>query len=157
MNIKKICIFAVLILMVFVSAPMVYAANDSDIDNITYENYENYDSSKSNCGKNSSGEYLMANIPKSIPELTHKIYLGLLIAVPVVLVILGMLDVFKGLSQQKEEEIKKGQQTLVKRLIAAGIVFLVMIIVKLLVGFAADSNSSRIVSCMECFIDADCE
>lgn len=154
MNVKKICVFVILALVIFCSVPVVKAINDSDIDNKTYTNYNN---STSSCGKNSSGEYLMTNIPASIPKLTHRIYLGLLIAVPVVLVVLGMIDVFKGLSAQKEEEIKKGQQTLVKRLISAGIVFLVLLIVKLVVGFAADSNSSRIVSCMECFIDGDCK
>lgn len=154
MSIKKICVFAILTLVIFCSVPVVKAVNDSDIDNKTYANYSK---STSSCGKNSSGEYLMTDIPKSIPKLTHRIYLGLLIAVPVVLVILGMIDVFKGLSAQKDEEIKKGQQILVKRLISAGIIFLVLLIVKLVIGFAADSNSSRIVSCMECFIDANCK
>lgn len=153
MNVKKIVVLIVLTLVVCCSVPIQKVNADSDIDNVTYENYNN---SKESCGKNSRGEYLIENIPEGIPKLTHRIYLGLLIAVPVVLVILGMIDVFKGLSAQKEEEIKKGQQMFVKRLVSAGIIFLVLLIVKLVIGFAADSNSSRIVSCMECFIDANC-
>ena len=74
------------------------------------------------------------------------------IAVPIVLVVFGMLDLFKGITAQKEEEIKKGQQLLIKRLITAAIVFFVIAIVKLLISLVADSNGEGIIDCANCFL-----
>lgn len=74
------------------------------------------------------------------------------IAVPVVLVIMGMLDLFKSVYAQKEDEIKKGRQTFVKRLIAAAVIFFVVAIVRLLVSFVAE-DSEGILSCADCFLN----
>jgi hypothetical protein len=79
------------------------------------------------------------------------------VAVPVVLVIMGSLDLFKGISAQKEDDIKKGRQMFVKRLIAAALVFFVFVIVKLVVGFAADGTGSKIMNCAQCFIEGKCD
>lgn len=54
------------------------------------------------------------------------------IIVPIVLIILGSIDLFKAVTAGKDEEIKKKQQTLIKRIIAGIIVFLVPTIVSLL-------------------------
>ncbi len=54
------------------------------------------------------------------------------ILVPVILIVLGMLDMFKAFSSQKEDEIKKAQQIFVKRLISGLLVFLVITAVEFL-------------------------
>ena len=92
-------------------------------------------------------------IDVKLPDTVHKIILLIQIAVPIVLVIFGMLDLFKGLTAQKEDEIKKGQQIFVKRLINAAIVFFVILIVKLLIGFVADNDEKSITNCANCFIN----
>ena len=92
-------------------------------------------------------------IDAKIANIVHTIILIIQIAVPVVLVIFGMLDLFKGLTAQKEEEIKKGQQMFIKRLIAAALVFFVIAIVKLLISFVADNESGGILSCANCFLN----
>ncbi len=85
-----------------------------------------------------------------IPTITSTIVLIIQIGVPVLLIIFGMLDLGKAVIAQKEDEIKKGQSTFFKRLIAAILVFFVVTIVKLVVNFAADRTDA--VDCIDCFI-----
>lgn len=77
------------------------------------------------------------------------------IVVPILLIIFGMLDLGKAVMAQKEDEIKKGQQTFIKRCIAAAIVFFVFIVVQLIVGVIAGDQSDDIRSCMNCFINGN--
>ena len=107
---------------------------------------------KFSCGEVGKGG--IADIPYKIPELTSFFISFAQVAATVILVILGAIDLFKGITAQKEEEIKKGQQSFVKRLIAAALVFFVVMIVKLLVGVIANDNTAfNVVSCMDCFIN----
>ena len=93
------------------------------------------------------------SIDVKLPNMVSTIILVIQIAVPIVLVIFGMIDLFKGIIAQKEDEIKKGQQTFIKRLIAAAIVFFVVIIVKLLISFVAGDDEPTIMDCANCFIN----
>ena len=88
-----------------------------------------------------------------IPNTVHTVILVIQIAVPIVLVIMGMLDLFKAITAQKEDEIKKGQQMFIKRLIAAAIVFFVIAIVKLLFSFVADDKNGNMIDCVNCFLN----
>ena len=56
----------------------------------------------------------------------------------------------------KEDEIKKGQQTFIKRAIAAIIVFFVIQIVQIIVRFVS-GNDQNIASCFNCFINGKAE
>ena len=91
-------------------------------------------------------------LDSKIPNTVHTIIVVIKIAVPVLLVIFGMLDLFKGISAQKEDEIKKAQQMFIKRLISGAIVFFVVSIVQLLVSFVSD-NSGGIMNCASCFLN----
>ena len=122
------------------------------IDNISAETYNNYSSVVVSCG-----DGYMTNIPKLVPRVISLIYTIIQIAVPVVLVIMGSLDLMKGISAQKEEDIKKGQQIFIKRLIAAVLVFFVFVIVKVVIGVAADGTKNEILDCTECFISNECD
>lgn len=91
-------------------------------------------------------------IDESIPDLVHTIILLIQIAVPVLLVVFGMMDFVKGLMSQKEDEIKKGQQVFIKRIIAAVLVFFVIAIVKFIISAVSGSTNSGIMDCANCFI-----
>ena len=93
-----------------------------------------------------------AKIDVKIANTVSKIILIIQIAVPIVLVIFGMLDLFKGITAQKEDEIKKGQQIFIKRLLSAAIVFFVIAVVKLLISLVADSSGENIIDCANCFL-----
>ena len=86
-------------------------------------------------------------------NLVHILYMAILVGVPVLLIFFGMLDLGKAVIAQKEDEIKKGQQLFVKRLITAALVFLVFVIVTTVLNvFTSDKG---IMNCVRCFINDD--
>ena len=100
----------------------------------------------------------ITGIPKKIPELTSFIITVVQIAVPVILVVLGTLDLFKGVTAGKEDEIKKGQTMFIKRLVLGAIIFFIVVISKFLISIIADTDKTNIIECIDCFIDsADCK
>ena len=133
---KKKNLFIIAILILFISVSNVSAANITACDAVL----EN------------------AVIDEKIPKTVSTIITLIKIAAPVILVIFGMLDLFKGIMQQKEDEIKKGQQIFIKRLISGALIFFVFSIVQFIVGFVADSsNRNGIMDCVQCFINYDCK
>lgn len=60
--------------------------------------------------------------------------------VPVILILLGTIDLVKAVIAGKEDDIKKHQQTLIKRAIAAVIVFLVPLLVSLIMGLLGTND-----------------
>lgn len=107
------------------------------------------------CGSKQQGR--VTGIPKKIPELTSSVFTIIQVLVPIILVVLGTLDLFKGITAGKEDEIKKGQQLFIKRLAVAAVVFFVVIIVKFFISIVADTNQTNIIDCIDCFISNDCE
>lgn len=124
------------------------------IDIVGAETYNNFDAKVT---LQSCGNGMLTKIPPLIPKVVSVIYTIVQMAVPVVLVIMGSLDLMKGITAGKEDEMKKGQQLFVKRLISGVLVFLVFIVVKLVISFAADNTSSNIMDCTECFIKNECD
>ena len=93
-----------------------------------------------------------------IPKLVSTAVDLIKIVVPILLVVFGMLDLGKAVMAQKEDEIKKGQQTFVKRLIAAVIVFLVVFLVELALGLVAPRDSNdNIWGCFDCLVNNECD
>lgn len=125
------------------------------IDIVGAETYtNNYTEGVTSCGNN-----LLTDIPTLVPQIISIIYTVIQIAVPVILVIMGSLDLMKGITASKDDEIKKGQQMFIKRLIAAALIFFVFIIVKLLVSVANDESRTKagdIMNCANCFIRNKC-
>ncbi len=103
----------------------------------------------------SCATYLGYN-PEAVAGVTRLIVTVIKIVVPILLVIFGMLDLAKAVIAQKEDEIKKGQQTLIKRAIAAAIVFFVVSIVQLIFGVLLRDSDDRdsIQDCINCFINS---
>lgn len=91
-----------------------------------------------------------------IPYVVSTIILLIKIIVPVLLVIFGSIDFLKAVIAQKEDEIKKGQQTFIRRLITGIIVFFVIQIVQLIISFASNGDDN-ISGCFNCFVNGkDC-
>lgn len=88
---------------------------------------------------------------ESLPKIVNIVVFAIKVFVPLLLIIFGMLDLGKAVIAQKDDEIKKGQQTLIKRVIAAAIVFFVVTIAQLLVNVVGGSDSSNISNCISCF------
>ena len=95
-------------------------------------------------------------IPGAIAGIISIVINIIKIGVPIILIILGMIDMGKAVASQKEDEIKKGQKTLISRCIAAGIVFFVVAIVQLMMSIVsgADNEIENIITCFDAIINA---
>lgn len=100
----------------------------------------------------------LGSFHKKIPEISSWLITLVQIIVPVLLVIFGSIDFVKALSSQKDDEIKKGQQIFVKRVITAIMIFFVVVIVKMLVSLVSGNTaeSNGIIDCIECFVNNKC-
>ena len=81
-------------------------------------------------------------IDDKLVGIIHLIYNGIRIGVPIILIIVGMFDMGKAITQQKEDEIKKAQQLLVRKAVAAALVFLMLSIVSLLFSVATKTDDA---------------
>lgn len=93
----------------------------------------------------------------TFPYVVSTIVTVIKIAVPILLIIFGMLDLGKAVVAAKEDEIKKGQHTFIKRAIAAIIVFFVIQIVQIIVRFVSGNSDDNIIQCFNCFIHGTAE
>lgn len=109
------------------------------------------------CG--GSSRVLITNIPSIVPRITSTLYNSIMVLVPVVLIIMGTIDLVKGIMSQKEDEMKKGREAFIKRIVGSVIIFLIVLIVKFFVGVIArdDGNRVRIVDCIDCFVSNSCD
>ena len=95
-------------------------------------------------------------LPYQLSVFGHNAITIFKIIVPIILILLGVIDMVKAITAQKEDEIKKAQQTFVRRLIAALIIFFVIVIVQFVfnilskAGFAGDFTG-----CLNAFINGN--
>ena len=101
-------------------------------------------------------DFTCSSIPEQILNITHLIYKAIQIGVPIILIIIGMFDMGKAITQQKEDEIKKAQSLLVKKAIAAGIVFLMFSLVSLLLTVVG-GHEDNTWNCISDLIHGNCE
>ncbi len=77
---------------------------------------------------------------------------ALKILVPVIIIVLGSIDLGKAVVAQSEDEIKKGTQLLIKRLIAGIVIFFIPTIVTIVLKMASKYSTtvSSNSTCIEC-------
>ena len=99
-------------------------------------------------------EGMSSQLPYLVSLVINIIKFGVLI----VLVIVGMLDLFKAVMAQKDDEIKKAEQTLLKRVVAGILVFFVVAIVQFVFKVTTDeSENAGIWECFNCFVNGPSE
>ena len=98
------------------------------------------------------------DIPEQVPRIMSFIINLLKIVVPILLVLVSIINILKALASSKEDEIKKAQSTLIKKIIAAVMAFLVVSIVQFVINKVADSDEEKgnIASCLDCFLNNNC-
>mgnify|MGYP000453174338 CR=1 FL=1 len=78
------------------------------------------------------------------------------IFIPIALIIFGMLDLGKAVMSNDEKTMKEAQGKLIKRFIYAVLVFLVVALVQIAVGFvdkAQTGVTGEAKSCISCFVN----
>ena len=129
--------------------------NEKTINNVYYEYCNTDQLLYVSCGE---GNNKIKDIPYQVPKLVSFFVDFLKIGTPIILIIVGMITLLKALASSKEEDIKKAQGSLVKKLIAGAMVFFVISIVEFVVSLVADSNEVETFStCLDCFLQNDCE
>lgn len=151
---KKIVKVLFIFLLLFVSVSQnVYAdisyTEFGSSSNSTSTSFENVES----CNLN-GGIPTKCGIPAGLADMIHDIYDLLKIAVPIVLVIMGMIDLLKAVAGQKEDDIKKGWNALVKRTLYGVLVFFVFTTVQLIVSLLPGDNT-KITGCVKEFFTGD--
>lgn len=71
--------------------------------------------------------------------------------VPIILIVMGTLDLAKAVISSKEDEMKKAQGALIKRILYAIAVFLVVTLVSVIMGMVADSGAKGGNSWKDCW------
>ncbi len=96
----------------------------------------------------------LSGIPTPVANLVSIIINGIKIFVPVVLIVLGMIDMFKAMTKQKDDEMKKAQTLFLKRIIAALLVFFVVTIVQFAFSLLANTlGDSEFLDCINYFVN----
>ena len=104
-------------------------------------------------------DYVVCGIDKKFPlvfaELTSTFMTLIKIAVPILLVISGMITFLKvTFSSNVEEDLKKAKTKLINSIIAAAVIFFAISIVNFAVSLVAGKNN-KFMSCINCFINSD--
>ena len=98
------------------------------------------------------------DIPSQVPSIISFIINLLKIATPIILIFVGMFTLIKALAASKEDEITKAKNSLVKKIIAAVIVFFVISIVQFVMSLVADEGEAEdVTTCISCLLNNDCE
>ena len=85
-------------------------------------------------------------VPNELFNTVATIIKGIKIAVPVLLIIFGMLDFAKSVIAKNEDDVKKYRKSFISRVISAVIVFLIVFVVQLAVNLLAsveDTNNQN--------------
>ena len=100
------------------------------------------------------------DVPNILPNIVSLAVGIIQVVVPILLIIMGMLDLGKAVMASKEDEIKKAQTLFIKRIVAAVLVFFIVAIVQLVFGLLADADGSDgsidkegITECMDLFLN----
>lgn len=96
----------------------------------------------------------VSELPVPIANLISLAISTIKILVPVILIVMGMIDLTRALTKQKDDEIKKAQMLFVKRIISGLLVFFIVAVVQFALGVlskAADDDSY--MDCIRCFVN----
>ena len=73
------------------------------------------------------------------------------IAIPIIIILLGSLDLGKAVIAGEEKQVKEAQGTFIKRIIYGIVVFFVVTIVQLVFGLVGDTTQGDKATTSQCF------
>ena len=92
----------------------------------------------------------VCNALTPIMTLLGYVIFGIKIVVPVILILVGMMDLAKAIMGKDDNEIKKAQGSLIKKIVVAVCVYLVITLVGLIMSLiypSWDDNCAEAISC----------
>lgn len=82
---------------------------------------------------------------------------GIKVVVPIILIVVGMMDLAKAVTEKSDDKIKAAQNGLIKKAIAAVLVFLVITIVTLLMTLIGDNSYKECMGCINNPFSTNCK
>lgn len=76
------------------------------------------------------------------------VYVALLIVIPILLIMMGMVDFTKAVSEKNDDKIKEAQKKLVSRAVAAVIAVLVIVLVGLIMRIVGNTQYKDCIYCV---------
>lgn len=76
------------------------------------------------------------------------VILGVKIVVPIILIVVGMIDLAKAVTEKSDDKIKAAQNSLIKKAIVAVLVFLVVTIVGVLMTLVGQNDYKECTGCL---------
>lgn len=153
MNYKKYLLFLLFIMIIgcnktYAISENNYEINQNGIININKLGF-NYDQNNliNILEVDCQGLFGNKNDPDSLSYLINDILKYARIIVPVLIIGLGMLDLAKAVIASKEDEMKKAQQTFVKRLILGVVFFFIPVFVDIIMWLADIVWNGMYTSC----------
>ncbi len=100
--------------------------------------------------QNGTGSDTLCSELNPILRIVGIVVFAIKIIVPIILIIIGMIDLAKAVAEKKEDDIKAAQNRLVKRAIAAVLVFLVATLVSIVFTVILGRGNTEYKECMDC-------
>lgn len=92
-------------------------------------------------------------LPENLVKLISIAITAIQVVTPLILIVTGMVDFLKATTSSNEDGIKKAQQTFVRRLIAGAAVFLIILVVKIVVGLVNTKDSGNAIKCIDSILN----
>lgn len=95
------------------------------------------------------------DIPEIVPTISSYAIVLLKTIAPLILIIVSIIQLVKAIASSKEDDIKKAQGSLIKKIIAAALVFFVVSIVQFVMLKVAsdDVEKNNLSDCLSCFLN----
>lgn len=78
------------------------------------------------------------------------------IAVPIILIVIGMVDLVKALTSQDDKQIKSATSLIVKRVVIAIAIFLVPTVVRLVMNLISQNEYQQCINCVTSVWSSGC-
>lgn len=103
----------------------------------------------------------VCNALKPIMTLLGYVIFGIKVVVPIILILVGMIDLAKAIVGKDDSEIKKAQNSLIKKIVVAVCVYLVITLVGLIMSLIYPSWNDNCAEAVSCALtnpfDGNCE
>lgn len=78
------------------------------------------------------------------------------IAIPIILIVIGMTDLIKALTSQDDKQIKQATTLLIKKVVIGVVIFLVPTLVRLIMNIIAQEDYKACITCVTNVWGHDC-
>ena len=99
------------------------------------------------------------DIPYQVPQVVSFAVNFLKILTPLILIFVSIISLLKAISAGNEDEMKKAQKGLIRKIIAAVMVFFIISIVQFVIMKVADdgAETENLSDCLNCFLNNKCK